>query len=59
MGDNAYLSTAYKVVRDLIFQQISAVLASFFTHKSGEEPLFLNKKYIFQRLRGENQIRLQ
>ena len=28
----------YKVVRNLIFQQIVRVLASFLPHESGEEP---------------------
>tara|TARA_R110002096_G_scaffold213539_1_gene401030 strand:+ start:1182 stop:1448 length:267 start_codon:yes stop_codon:yes gene_type:complete len=29
----------YKVVRNLIFQQIVRVLASFLPHESGEEPM--------------------
>ncbi|MFT7561278.1 MAG: hypothetical protein ACI93R_003204 [Flavobacteriales bacterium] len=30
----------YKVVRSLIFQQLTRVLASFLPHLSGEEPFF-------------------
>lgn len=39
------LSVVYKVVRDLIFQQVRRALAPLLPHESGEEP-FLRSRVI-------------